>query len=74
LADGRAIYIRFRHDELSLRIAPEGGTIDDAIAAPPALTIDDHEEKRDGLIELDEMLALTGLRLSPELEAHRDRL
>ncbi|HEX8620881.1 MAG TPA: hypothetical protein VF718_02850 [Allosphingosinicella sp.] len=74
LADGRSLYVRFRHDELSVHVGPINGSVDAAVAALPWLDLDLSRKNRDGLIEIDEMLAETGLTLSSELKANRDRL
>jgi hypothetical protein len=60
LADGCPIYIRYRWGELSVRVGPTGGTIDDALDSAPVFErqIGDH---LDGSIELDEVCRLTGL-------------
>ncbi len=74
LADGRSLYIRFRHDELSVHVEPLDGGIDAAFGASPWLGLDLSSKKWDGLIELDDMLAATGLKLSPQITANRNRL
>lgn len=74
LADGRSLYVRFRHDELSVHVGPLDGSVDAAVIALPWLDLDLSSKKWDGLIEFDDVLAMTGLTLSSELKANRGRL
>jgi hypothetical protein len=74
LADGRSLYVRFRHDELSIHVGPIGSSVDAAVAASPWLDLDLSSEKWDGLIEIDDVLATTGLTLTSELKANRGYL
>ncbi|TMJ12548.1 MAG: hypothetical protein E6G94_13515 [Alphaproteobacteria bacterium] len=74
LADGRSLYIRFRHDELSVHVGPIGGNVDAAVAALPWLDLDLSSKEWDGLIEIDDVLAVSGLTLSSALKANRDQL
>ena len=61
LVDGRPIYIRFRHAELSVRIGKAGGGIESAISAPEWFTWE-ADNGLDGEISLDEVCRLAGLR------------
>jgi hypothetical protein len=61
LVDGRPIYIRFRHAELSVRIGTAGGGIESAINAREWFTWESDNEL-DGEISLDEVCRLAGLR------------
>lgn len=64
-ADGRPVYIRCKHGELSVRVGPAGGLIDDAIGAAPAISLEFADDDRS---ELDwiEIEPLTGIRLPPD--------
>jgi hypothetical protein len=74
LADGRSLYVRFGHNELSVHVGPIDGSVDAAVAASPWLDLDLSSKKWDGLIEIDDVLATTGLTLSSELKANRGHL
>jgi len=62
LADGRPIYIRFRHGELSIRIGDAGDGIEKAIDAPAWFEWE-ADNGLDGEISLDEVCRLSGLHM-----------
>jgi hypothetical protein len=61
LVDGRPIYIRFRHAELSVRIGKPGAGIESAINSPDWFTWES-DNGLDGEISLDEVCRRSGLR------------
>jgi hypothetical protein len=62
LDDGRPIYIRFRHDELSVHIGPMGGDV--GSAADAAAWLELRIPGGGGEIHLSEVLSRTGLRMA----------
>ena len=62
LDDGRTIYIRYRHGQLSVHVGPAGGDLDSALDRAAwlerAMPGDPTE------IELGEVLSATGLRMA----------
>jgi hypothetical protein len=61
--DNRAVYIRFKHGQLSVNVGPVGGSISDAIATLYwyiEQVASDHEDS----IEIEDVCRLTGISLS----------
>jgi hypothetical protein len=65
LADDRPLYIRYRWGQLSVHIGPPGADIDTAVAADPWFDEAVGDEGLSGFIDLEEVLAVTGLVLAP---------
>jgi hypothetical protein len=64
LADDRPIYIRYRHDGLSVRVGPRGGDIFSAIDAPDWFEWESGDP-HDGEISHDEVCRESGLKIAP---------
>lgn len=62
MEDGRVVYVRFRHGSLSLGF---GRNIGEAVEFSQTIWV---EEGDRGVMELDEMLQLTGLELGAGVE------
>jgi hypothetical protein len=74
LVDGRPIYIRFRHGELSIRIGRPDGGIESAINGPVWFEWE-ADNGLDGEISLDEVFKLSGLRgTGPSFDAWSPRV
>lgn len=70
LVDGRPVYVRFRHGELSIRIGEAGGGIESAIDAPDWYAWE-ADNGLDGEISWDEVSRLSGLRFAGDGPAEK---
>jgi len=59
--DNRPIFIRYRHDFLSVRLGPENGDIDSAVDARPWFDSDNIDHLDPWTISIEKVCALTGI-------------
>lgn len=62
-ADGRPVYIRYRHGYLSVRVGPVGGDVWSAVRAEEWFG-DQLVDEDDGWISLDEVCRIAGLQVA----------
>jgi hypothetical protein len=72
LKDGRVVYIRYRHGELTVRIGPEYASVMDVVGMEPWFQ-DDAGDKNGPIIDIEEVCEVTGLSLAANLKPFRER-
>ena len=72
LDDGRVVYIRYRHGELTVQIGPEYASVMDVVGMEHWFQ-EDAGDKNGPIIDIEEVCEATGLSLAPDMRPFLER-